>query len=146
VYADACARLDRLDPRRALAEAEAGALVVDIRAADARRGTGTVPGSLHIPRTVLEWRVDPESPWRNPHVGGLDARLILICDHGCSSALAAVSLRELGFSRATDVAGGFEAWLAAGLPVVPAREAPPGEIPGLGPPDQPLPAPTHASA
>ncbi|HZO49642.1 MAG TPA: rhodanese-like domain-containing protein, partial [Gaiellaceae bacterium] len=124
VYAAACARLDRLDPRSALAEAEAGALVVDIRAQDARRVTGTVPGSLHIPRTVLEWRVDPDSAWRNPHVRGLDARLILICDHGRSSALAAAGLRELGFARATDVAGGFEAWLAARLPVVPAREAP----------------------
>ncbi len=84
-----------------------------------------------MPLSVLQWRVDPDSDWRNPHVGGLDTRLILICDHGESSSLAAASLRELGFTRAGDVIGGLEAWLAAGLPVT---EAPPagGGLPGRG--------------
>jgi rhodanese-related sulfurtransferase len=62
----------------------------------------------------LEWRVDPDSPWRNPHVGGLDRHLILVCDHGYSSSLAAVTLLQLGFARATDLIGGFVAWRAQG--------------------------------
>ena len=73
---------------------------------------------VHIPRTVLEWRLDPESPWRNPHVGSLDQQIVLICDHGCSSILAAATLVELGFARAGDVVGGFAAWRDAGLPGV----------------------------
>jgi len=84
---------------------------------------------------VLEWRLDPDSPWRNPRVGGLDARLILLCDHGCSSALAAATLVDLGFERVADVAGGFEAWQAAGLPVVRPRDPVAGELPGAGLPD-----------
>jgi rhodanese-related sulfurtransferase len=146
LYAEACARLDRLEPRHAFAEVRAGALTVDIRTPDARRATGAVPGSLHIPRTVLEWRVDPDSQWRNPYVGGLETRLILLCDHGFSSALAAAGLRDIGFARATDVVGGFAAWLAAGLPVVPARELAADELPGLGPPEQTFETPSHAPA
>jgi rhodanese-related sulfurtransferase len=118
LLAVARARIDRLDPHEALAAVEAGALLVDIRSQDARDRDGVVPGALHLPRTVLEWRVDPDSPSRDARVGGLDARLILLCDHGYSSSLAAATLVELGFARAGDVVGGFEAWRAAGLPVV----------------------------
>ena len=91
-------------------------------------------GSLRVPRTGLEWRADPSSPWRNPRVGGRERELILLCAHGYSSSLAAASLLELGFARAGDVVGGFEAWRAAGLPVAPAP--PPADgLPGSGPPD-----------
>jgi Rhodanese-like domain len=72
-----------------------------------------VPGSLHIPRTVLEWRLDPDSAWRNPHAGGLDQELVLICDHGCSSLLAAATPADLGFTRVGDIIGGFAAWREA---------------------------------
>jgi rhodanese-related sulfurtransferase len=82
---------------------------------------------------VLEWRVDPESPWRNPHVGGLDRHLILVCDHGYCSSLAAATLVQLGFARATDLVGGYLAWRDAGLPTAPAPQA--GLEPGMGPPD-----------
>ena len=132
---DACARIERLEPVDAHLEAQSGALLVDIRDSDARRRDGIVPGSLHIPRTVLEWRADPESEWRNPYIGALDTRLILLCDHGYSSALAASALVALGFSRAADVVGGFEAWQAAGLPVGAARDQSGEALPGLGPPD-----------
>jgi rhodanese-related sulfurtransferase len=77
-----------------------------------------IPGSIHIPRTVLEWRLDPESPWRNSHVGGLDRPIVILCDHGYSSSLAAATLVDLGFDAA-DVIGGFEAWQRQGLPVRP---------------------------
>jgi rhodanese-related sulfurtransferase len=136
VLAEAASRIERLAPPDAQAAAADGALLVDIRSEDARERDGVIPGALHLPRTVLEWRVDPGSAWRNPAVGGLDRRLLLVCDHGYSSVLAAAGLRELGFDRVGDVVGGFEAWAAAGLPVSPAPPArPPGELPGMGPPD-----------
>jgi rhodanese-related sulfurtransferase len=127
---EAHGRIARLEPAEAWAKTEDGALVVDTRV---DRSAGVVPGSLHVPLSVLQWRVDPDSDWRNPHVGGIDTRLILICDHGESSSLAAASLLELGFTRVGDVIGGFEAWLGAGLPVT---EAPPAGdgLPGMDPP------------
>lgn len=136
LLAEARAQIVRRSPAEAYGAAEDGALIVDIRSDDARARDGIVPGSLHVPRTVLEWRVAPEGAWRNPHVGDVDRELLLICDHGCSSSLAAATLVRLGYSRAGDVVGGFEAWTAAGLPVSrPSRTRPAGELPGLAPPD-----------
>jgi rhodanese-related sulfurtransferase len=134
---EARAQITRLEPVDAHAAAEQGALLIDIRGQVDRERDGIVPGSLPIPRTVLEWRLDPESSWRNPHVGGLDQQIVLICDHGCSSIFAAATLVELGFARAGDVVGGFAAWRGAGLPTAPSppylRE--PGEPAGMRPPD-----------
>jgi rhodanese-related sulfurtransferase len=67
---------------------------------------------------VLEWRFAPDSPWRLPQAGA-DARLVLVCNEGYASSLAADSLRRLGVRAATDLAGGFRAWAAAGLPTIP---------------------------
>jgi rhodanese-related sulfurtransferase len=133
----ALARIDRLEPADAFAAVEHGAVLVDIRSDLDRARDGIVPGSLHIPRTVLEWRLDPDSPWRNPHVGGLDRRIVLLCDHGCSSILAAATLAELGFADPGDVIGGFAAWRDAGLPTAPAPhvERRPDEPAGMRPPD-----------
>jgi rhodanese-related sulfurtransferase len=129
-------RIDRVDPPTAWAESLSGeALIVDIRADDDRRRDGIVPGSLHVPRTVLEWRADPESPWASPHVGDHSRRLLVLCSHGFSSSLAAATLVELGFARAGDVIGGFEAWRAAGLLVAPAPTRAEGHLPGMAPPD-----------
>lgn len=129
-------RIDRLEPEAAWAEAtQDGALIVDIRCGDDRRRDGVVPGSVHIPRTVLEWRVDPAGQWCNPHVGGHDRRLVLLCSDGLSSSLAAASLVDLGFRRAADVVGGFTAWQRAGLPVGVATNAREGTRAGMGPPD-----------
>ena len=113
------ARLDRLEPADAHAEAQAGALLVDTRCADLRRDEGVIPGSIHVPLSVLYWRLDPASGYENPVIADPDRRIVLICAHGYSSSLAAATLRDLGFSRATDVVGGFEAWAAAGLPIEP---------------------------
>src|SRR5262245_38356890 len=99
LLADAHARIRRYEPAEACAAVELGALLIDIRSDLDRERDGIVPGSLHIPRTVLEWRLEPNSDTRNPHVGDLDQQIILICDHGCSSALAAACLVDLGFSR-----------------------------------------------
>jgi rhodanese-related sulfurtransferase len=86
---------------------------------------------------VLEWRVAPDSNWRNPHVGGTESEIIVLCDHGYSSILAAATLVELGFTRASDVIGGFAAWLDAGLPVgaAPAGRRRADELAGMRGPD-----------
>jgi rhodanese-related sulfurtransferase len=134
---DAADRIARLTPEEAFSAAAIDGVIIDIRSQDARELHGVIPGSLHIPRTVLEWRVAVDSPWRNPHIGGLDERLILICDHGYSSVLAAGYLVELGFHRAGDVIGGFEAWAHQGLPIAPwrARRSEPGALLGTDPPE-----------
>lgn len=131
----------RIAPRREPHEAEEavrrGALLVDLRSTDERERNGVIPGSLHVPRSVLEWRADPDSGWTNPHLGDLERELILLCAHGYCSSLAAATLRELGYRCATDLAGGFDAWREAGLPVWPAPLAPPPAVPGMGDPEPP---------
>jgi rhodanese-related sulfurtransferase len=111
-------RLDRVEPAEAVAEVQRGAVLIDIRSELQRERDGVVPDALHFHRNVLEWRCDPECEARDPRVGGLDRRVIVMCDAGYQSSLAATSLQELGFERATDLVGGFQAWRAAGLPVV----------------------------
>jgi rhodanese-related sulfurtransferase len=129
VFAAAVARIRRYTPEEASAAAAHGAAIVDIRSSDARERDGAVPGAHHVPRTVLEWRVASRE-WANPELTG--KRLILICDHGFSSVLAASALLDLGVD-AGDVVGGFEAWRAAGLPTKrPARFE---GLPGTAPPD-----------
>jgi rhodanese-related sulfurtransferase len=136
LLAAARGRIERADPETAWAASRSGgALIVDIRSDDDRRRDGIVPGSLHVPRTVLEWRADPESAWASPHVGDRSRRLLILCDHGFSSSLAAATLVDLGFARAGDVVGGFQAWRAAGLPVAQAPSRDDGRLPGMGPPD-----------
>ena len=94
-----------------------GALLVDTRSSDLRRDTGMIPGSVHVPLSVLFWRLDPDSGFDDPVLSDLARPVIIICAHGYSSSLAAATLRELGFASVADVIGGFEAWAAAGLPV-----------------------------
>lgn len=111
------ARLDRLDPAAAQRAAAHGAIVVDTRCAEQRRETGVIPGSVHVPLSVLYWRLDPASGFDDPRLADPGRQVILVCAHGYSSSLAAATLQDLGFARATDIAGGFEAWQAAGLPI-----------------------------
>jgi rhodanese-related sulfurtransferase len=126
LFASAESRIRRYTPDEAQA---AAAAIVDIRSREARERDGAIPGAYHVPRTVLEWRV-ASSEWRQP---ALDGRpLVLVCEHGYSSVLAAAALVELG-RDAGDVIGGFEAWRAAGLPITQPR--PWDGLPGTGPPD-----------
>ena len=111
------ASIDRLEPAAAAGEAQSGAVIVDTRCAELRRDDGVIPGSVHVPLSVLYWRLDPASGFEDPALADPDRRVILVCAHGYSSSIAAATLRQLGFSRATDVIGGFEGWQAAGLPV-----------------------------
>ncbi|MBV9166730.1 MAG: hypothetical protein JO321_03425 [Solirubrobacterales bacterium] len=124
LLAEARARLERLTPTRVQAAAGTGALLVDIRSELQRERGGVIPGSRFILRNVLEWRCDPASPWRENVIGETRAQLILICNQGYQSSLAAATLHQLGLVDATDVIGGFQAWRAAGLPVRPARRHP----------------------
>jgi rhodanese-related sulfurtransferase len=114
---EARARLRRLSPAETADMLAAGALVVDTRPAAQREREGEMPGALVIERNVLEWRLDPASPDRIPEVTGHDQVVVVVCSEGYSSSLAAAALQDLGYRNATDLAGGFQAWKAAGLPV-----------------------------
>jgi rhodanese-related sulfurtransferase len=116
VLAQAREGMDRLDPHETLAAVAAGALLIDTRTDRQRACQGELPGAIVIDRTVLEWRLDPLSDSRIPEATGHDLHIVVVCRQGYSSSLAAASLRTLGLHRATDLAGGVEAWLAAGLP------------------------------
>jgi rhodanese-related sulfurtransferase len=114
---EARARLRRLSPAETADMLAAGALVVDTRPAAQREREGDMPGALVIERNVLEWRLDPASPDRIREVTGHDQVVVVVCSEGYSSSLAAAALQDMGFRNATDVAGGFQAWKTAGLPV-----------------------------
>lgn len=107
----------RLAPVEVVGRMRDGALLVDTRTDAHRAEQGDLPGALVIDRTVLEWRLDPSGAWRIPEATGFDLEVVVVCRHGFSSSLAAESLRRLGLSKATDMIGGVEAWIAAGLPM-----------------------------
>ncbi len=108
--------LDRLEAHQAHAAMGAGALLIDIRSDAQRSADGVVPGALVVQRNVLEWRCDPTSATHDPRIDPTRA-LIVMCDEGYQSSLAAATLRRLGLDGATDLIGGFQAWREAGLPV-----------------------------
>ena len=119
LLADARSRLERIEAAEAFEEVRDGAILVDIRPAAQRAAEGQVHcslGPLVIERNVLEWRFDPRSEARIPQAA-YGARVIVLCQEGYTSSLAADALRSIGIARATDVVGGFSAWRAAGLPV-----------------------------
>ncbi|MEU4264041.1 rhodanese-like domain-containing protein [Streptomyces argenteolus] len=111
------AGLDRVGPQEAYAAAADGGLLVDIRYAELRERDGLIPGALVIERNELEWRLDPLGSHRVPQATDHDLRIVVICNEGYASSLAAASLHLLGLHRATDLVGGFQAWSAAGLPI-----------------------------
>ncbi|UOX85704.1 rhodanese-like domain-containing protein [Amycolatopsis sp. FBCC-B4732] len=108
--------LDRVSPASARELQEAGALLVDIRPFENRQAEGEIPGAVIVERIHLEWRLAPDSEWRLPSVTA-DSTVIVLCNEGYSSSLAAADLQRLGLPNATDLEGGFRAWAAAGLPV-----------------------------
>jgi rhodanese-related sulfurtransferase len=111
----------RLGPHELIEAAARGALIVDTRTDVQRRRQGELPrdllpGAVVIDRTVLEWRLDPVGEHHIPEAKADDLEVVVVCRQGYSSSLAAASLRAIGLLRATDLEGGVEAWLAAGLP------------------------------
>lgn len=119
MLADARSTLNRVTPHEAVAAMADGAVLVDIRSDEQRAQDGTIPDAVRIARNVLEWRVDPESDARDPRVCDPSRPLILFCDAGYASSLAARILHDVGHPLATDLDGGFQAWRDAGLPVAP---------------------------
>jgi rhodanese-related sulfurtransferase len=115
---EARANLERLTPAQARTAAERGdAVVVDIREEERRARDGRVPGAVEIARNVLEWRCSPQSEWRDERVCDPERIVVVMCNEGYQSSLAAATLQRLGLTRATDMDGGFQRWRADGLPV-----------------------------
>ena len=103
------ADLDRVQPHDLATEIAAGALVVDTRPAEQRQRDGELPGAVVIDRNVLEWRLDPSSPYHIREISDAGQRVIVVCNEGYSSSLAAATLGTLGLYRATDLVGGYQA-------------------------------------
>jgi rhodanese-related sulfurtransferase len=117
-------RLRRLSPDEVYeAVTMTEAILVDIRPESQRAIEGSITGALVVERNVLEWRFDPASSARLPVATDHDLQVIVFCSEGYTSSLAAASLQDLGLSRATDMVGGFQAWRAMGLPIVPPGDA-----------------------
>jgi rhodanese-related sulfurtransferase len=117
MLAEARAGLDRLSAKQTADALSHGALVVDIRPLEQRRRDGVIPGSLVVDRNVLEWRLAPSSEFRIPQAER-ENEIVIVCNEGYASSLAAATLQQLGQPRATDLEGGFQAWKAIGLPVI----------------------------
>lgn len=111
------AGLKRVDAVRAAELMRDGALLVDTRPVEQRLRDGEIPGAVVVDRNVLEWRLDPTSPHRIAEIHDAAQAVIVLCNEGYSSSLAAATLQRLGLRNATDLDGGFQAWRAAGLPV-----------------------------
>jgi rhodanese-related sulfurtransferase len=122
LLAEARSRLERVTAAEAFEAVRDGAVIVDIRPQEQRRRTGVVPGALYFPRNHLEWRIDPTSEWAHPAVSDPGTRIVLMCNEGYATSLAAVTLHDIGFPRATDMIDGFDGWRAAGLPIEPFDE------------------------
>ena len=105
------ARLDRVQPNQLEAERAAGALIIDIRPIEQRQRDGPLPGALIVDRNVLEWRLDPTCAHHIAQITSHDLRVVIVCNEGYQSSLAAAELHDLGLHRATDLIGGFQAWL-----------------------------------
>ncbi|PPJ32581.1 sulfurtransferase [Nocardia nova] len=118
LLAQARAGLNRVEPVTAAHRLAEGALVVDIRPHANRLAEGEIPGAVVVERIVLEWRLDPHGSHRLPDLTS-DTEVIIVCNEGYASSLAAADAQRLGLTRATDLVGGFRAWKAAGLPVAP---------------------------
>ncbi len=111
LVADARRHIDRTRPDELDEVAESGGLIVDIRPVGQRSIEGELPGALIVERNVLEWRLDPNGLHRLPDVTGFDQQVVVVCSEGYASSLAAASLRDLGFRRVSDLAGGYRAWV-----------------------------------
>lgn len=110
-------RIQNLDPKEVSRELESGdALILDVRDAQEREEQGAIPGSLHIPRGMLEFRADASTPYYNTELR-TDRRIILTCASGGRSALGTDLLQEMGYTNVANLDGGFKAWKEQGLPV-----------------------------
>lgn len=116
LLAHARSNLDRVQIEDLADEVAGGAILIDIRPVEQRQRDGELPDAIVVDRNVLEWRLDPTSPHRLPIATGADVRVIIVCNEGYSSSLAAATLRALGLRSATDLVGGFQAWRTSSAP------------------------------
>jgi rhodanese-related sulfurtransferase len=143
VLAEARCRLERLTPPQAWAAQQSGALLVDIRPAAYRLVEGEIPGSLILERNVLEWRLDPTCEARIANAS-YTLYVVVVCNEGYTSSLAAAALHDLGVDRATDLVGGYRAWRDVALPTVPGGTPAESYAPWKG--QSPLAAPVQVFA
>lgn len=113
------ARIERVAPLDVAASLAAGAVLIDIRTESQRRAGGVIRESIWYPRNCLEWRCAPGTEHLDPAVARARGHVVLLCQQGYQTSLAAATLRDVGVDHAGDVVDGFEGWLAAGLPVDP---------------------------
>jgi len=139
ILAEARTRIRRLDPAQTLAAVSQGAVLIDMRPVWQRVRFGDFPEALLIDRNHLEWRLDPASDARIKEATGYDVEYVIACQEGYSSSLAAAILVDIGLYKTADLAGGFEAWMEAGLPIEPGPD-----IPYRGEDIAPIPAPIAA--
>ena len=109
--------IDRVAPEDVEAIVDAGGVVVDTRDTADRTAEGVIPGSVHLPLSVLPWRADPDSEHRDPGVSDLDKPMIIVCNDGYSSSWAAATLVDMGFTQVGDLVGGHRGWVRSGRPV-----------------------------
>ena len=112
ILAAARARLERIEPAQLARAVADGAMVVDIRPHEQRSRDGGLPGALVIDRNTLEWRLDPSCAHHIADITGWEMWIVIVCNEGYSSSLAAAMLQDLGLHQATDLVGGFQAWQA----------------------------------
>jgi rhodanese-related sulfurtransferase len=124
--------ISRIDVADADAKRAAGALFVDTRPLEQRTAFGVIPDAVVIDRNVLEWRLDPTSDHRHPAAITHDGPIVVFCQQGYSSSLAVKSLVDLGLRDVHDLAGGFEAWSAAGRPIDTSTAGRPIDSPSAG--------------
>ena len=91
--------------------------LVDIRDARELEREGTLPGAINAPRGMLEFWVDPDSPYYKPVLGDEDKQYVLFCGGGWRSALAAKALQDMGMTNVAHIDGGFTEWAKQGAPV-----------------------------
>jgi rhodanese-related sulfurtransferase len=121
ILSNARSKLQRLTPAQAYNEFHdpdypMPVFLVDIRPEAQRKAEGGIDGSLIIERNVLEWRFDPRCDSRLAIADRYDLKIIIYCQEGFTSSLAAASLQEMGLLNATDIVGGYVAWRDEGLP------------------------------
>ena len=117
LWAQARDEISSISPETAADLQHHGALLVDTRPEAQRRQFGEIPGAVTVERTVLEWRLDPTCPHHHERISGHDQTIVVFCQEGYSSVLAVATLGRLGLTAVHDLAGGFGAWAAAGLPI-----------------------------
>lgn len=122
MWAEANERVEVVTPSALAEELESGGvLLLDVRLPVEVERRGTIEGSVPVPRQVVEWWADPESPYFRPGgvFGAFGQRIVTFCDGGGNGAFTASTLEELGYTNVATLEGGFYGWLAAGLPTTP---------------------------